>query len=131
MIIKNCTVCGKEFEARQSNFVYCSAECRRIGRNRVHSRYVERDKYKIRKRCRDRCREKSRQNLPPCRICGKPVPKEWTGTRYSQSFYHLDCIADKVKSLLNKRGTDEYREIMKLANNHGINKYDIMEGLYD
>lgn len=131
MIIKNCTVCGKEFEARQSNFVYCSAECRRIGRNKVHSVYVDKNKYKIRQRCRDRCREKAKQNLPPCRICGNPVPKEWTGTRYSQRFYHLECIVDQVRSLLDKRGTDEYRIAMKLADNHGISKKDILEGLYD
>ena len=43
MIEKNCKICGKPFLAKQSNYLICSDECRKINekyhRNRLSKRY--------------------------------------------------------------------------------------------
>lgn len=116
---KSCSVCGEAFLAEYPNTAVCSDECR-AERNRRNDL-----------RQRKRIREKAMEHLPPCRICGKPVGKVWTGTRNSQSYYHTGCIVNLVKSVSGKRGTEEYKKAIKLARNHGMTKRDIMGGCYD
>ena len=114
-----CKICNQKFISNHPALKVCSDECR-----------MEREKRK-RKKELDKKRKKSLKITVPCKICGKPVFKTWTGRIYSQSHYHENCIVEKCKKLLSKQGTDEYREVMKLASNHGITKRDILEGLYD
>ena len=116
---KSCSVCGETFLAEYPNTAVCSDECR-AERNRRNTL-----------RQRKRTREKAMEHLPPCRICGKPVGKVWTGTRNSQSYYHTGCIVNLVKSVSGKKGTEEYKKAIKLARNHGMTKRDIMGGYYD
>lgn len=116
---KNCKICGETFLAEYPHTSVCSDECR-AEMNRLR-RY----------RMRTRAREKAMEHLPPCRICGNPVGKVWTGTRNSQSYYHTGCIVNLVKSVSGKRGTEEYKKAIKLARNHGMSKKGILAGLYD
>ena len=116
---KNCKICGETFLAEYPHTSVCSDECR-AEMNRLRCM-----------RMRTRAREKAMEHLPPCRICGKPVGKIWTGTRNSQSYYHTGCIVNLVKSVSGKRGTEEYKKAIKLARNHGMTKRDIMGGCYD
>lgn len=57
--MKECIICNKEFEPRQSNYKCCSKECSRIGHNKISSKY-HMDRYK-----------KAKLRIRHCAICNK------------------------------------------------------------
>ena len=50
MFIRNCAVCGREFEAQNGNSKYCSEECRIEGKRAARQEWVVRTDYNAKKR---------------------------------------------------------------------------------
>ena len=85
---KKCIICGKVFEAKQSNFILCSDECRR-----------KRYNYK-----------QSQRNITYCGICGKPVESEMGATRMVRKDYHEECvIKEALKAISEGAGCKDKR----------------------
>lgn len=59
---KNCTVCGKKFEIKQSRQNICSWDCKQVAA-RERARRIMRIK---------RNKDKTRR-YPPCEVCGYPL----------------------------------------------------------
>lgn len=90
---KNCIVCGKEFEARQSNYTICSPECRRKREQKQQIKYNQiwkTEEYKKIRNERDRKRRREyRKNNPRlCTICGEPLCFEFRSARKM----HEECV---------------------------------------
>ena len=111
-MINKCKICGKEFNARQSNHTLCSDECRKENRKRVWQK-IKADPY-LHKQHKIRANKyniaKRKANPKPhkrCIQCGGD-----TGSYYAK--YCLDCLLDNYfkspngvnYSRLNNRGFD-------------------------
>jgi hypothetical protein len=70
---KLCKICGKTFEAVNSNYSMCSPECRKENKKRYDREYIKPHK---------RAYEPKMLN---CKICGKPVNQ-------SRKRYHEECV---------------------------------------
>ena len=53
MIVKKCRICGKEFKAKQSNYVVCSSECRENNRKKVALKYYKKNETKLKSCAKD------------------------------------------------------------------------------
>lgn len=116
-MINKCKICGKEFNARQSNHTLCSDECRKENRKRVwqkikadpylHKQHkIQANKYNIAKR---------KANPKPhkrCIQCGGD-----TGSYYAK--YCLDCLLDNYLKSPNRVNCSR-------LNNRGYDKAEIM-----
>lgn len=125
-MLKNCKVCGKEFEAAQSNYTLCSEECRKVRKREICTNYYQEHKESYRKDCKERYRD----NLKPiyCKICGKPVERFIENNRLRRKYYHTDCIiAEAIKAIQRGEKCNGTSKILKIANNHGIYKNELME----
>lgn len=116
-MINKCKICGKEFNAHQSNYTLCSDECRKENRRRVwqkikadpylHKQHkIQANKYKIAKRKANPKQHKR------CIQCGCD-----TGSYYAK--YCLDCLLDNY--LKSPNGVNYSR-----LNNRGYDKAEIM-----
>lgn len=115
-MIKTCKICGKEFNARQSNYTLCSDECRKENRKRVwqkikadpylHEKHsIQANKYKIAKR---------KANPKPhkkCIQCG-----EDTGSYHAK--YCIECL---LGNYFKKPNGVNYNRL----NNRGYDKAEI------
>jgi len=105
-ILKICRICGKEFIAKQSNYVCCSAECQQINRNITHQKALanmtESQKEDRRRKMREYFHRKKKAAPPKlCSICSQPLPNK-------KQVWCLDCmlrdyVQHKNKSLFAKR----------------------------
>lgn len=92
-MIKNCRICGKEFETPNSRYCTCSHECSIKNRAIMQKKYhLAHPKYNQ----RDKQREKSRQRFIPCRICGENVPSVFNAERYTRKQYHEECVVGSI-----------------------------------
>ena len=114
MFKKKCVVCGKEFEARQSNYSLCSDECRKI-RKRSHT--IKRMNDPVRhEQYLKKYKEKRAMKNVPCRICGENVPSIDNGNRMNRKFYHDDCIANEALKAISEGKNCEDKRIRRAYN---------------
>lgn len=117
MTEKCCKICGKLFQARQSNYLCCSAECKRINFKQSQARYSEKRKQIYRERY-GKGTEKYKQRyaeyfskhrvIKYCRICNSQLPN-------GNQKVCFDCLLDmwlngnrsKACNLLANRGYDK------------------------
>lgn len=87
-VMRNCIVCGKEFETVRANHKTCSPACKLLRGNQMkHQRYISLSKHYTSKSM--------------CRLCGEPVQNELTacGTR-SRRRMHEKCVLKDVNETL-------------------------------
>lgn len=92
IMIKECQICGKEFNARTSRYINCSPECAQIS----HNRMAKSEFYKI------RAKMNHRKNHPRiCLICNKPIPScKDPEVRESTSAFHDRCtVLDMIHTI--------------------------------
>lgn len=105
-MINTCKICGKKFTARQSNYIICSPECRKVNMQQ-HSKnyYDEPAKVHIYNK---RYYQKHRSlKLRSCLLCGSILPD-------ARQKYCIDCILNmflygnrtKAVHILSCRGYD-------------------------
>ena len=117
MTEKRCKICGKSFQARQSNYLCCSAECKRINFKQSQARYSEKRKQIYRERY-GKGTEKYKQRyaeyfskhrvIKYCRICNSQLPN-------SNQKVCFNCLLDmwlkgdktKAYNILACRGYDK------------------------
>lgn len=127
MIVK-CKICGKEFEARQSNHRICSPECRKINNSTMCREWHELNKDIYHERALYLQRKRAKPIL--CKICGKPVDYHVTGIgQHRRYHYHRDCLINEaiaaiVRGEKFKKGD---KNILMVAANKGYQKADLLE----
>lgn len=108
-----CKICGKEFEAKQSNYNLCSDDCRRINTRNTAKRYQQHYKYtSAYKNNVIRQREK-RKKKHKCPVCGRQLAHHKHSNVPCDMCYikKLSETTDKqeqnhIKSILHCRGYD-------------------------
>lgn len=99
-MIKICKICGKEFNAKQPNYIICSDSCRKIYHRETvkiynHKRYKPRTIY--------------------CKICGKPIARY---DLHSWRRYHEECVAqmavEDLKNGLNSTNSQNIKRALNL-----------------
>lgn len=128
-MIKQCPICGKEFNARQRNYVYCSRECGRIG-NYEHHRKYHSDNLE---HCRQLTLKSQRKNAKPmiCKICGKIVPKYIRNGHIAWRSYHEQCVVDKALEAVKNGAKYTDKDIIRAKNvfNYSMSELkEIVEG---
>lgn len=73
-MIKQCVVCGKDFEAKNSKYVCCSCKCREKRQALKAKQWREKNKEHSKEWKRE-YRKKNRKIII-CKLCGKPVQQE-------------------------------------------------------
>lgn len=132
MIIKKCRVCGKEFKAKQSNYVVCSSECRENNRKKVALRYYKNNEAKLKSCAKDYYKNikhlKIKHVKKHCLICNKEL-------NHGNQTFCLECLIigdaspnfeyrQMCKHLLWNRGFSSDEIILKrreLINKNGYN----------
>lgn len=135
MIIKNCAVCGKEFQARQRNYVHCSEACKKEGTARTSRRYVKRNEEIIRVRNRLNYRKRQEKKRAKgegvrCKICGEIVEPILVADYLCQKHYHDDCVINEVLKYKDDIHSEEYHIASRRAGNQGYSVKDIKKGVY-
>lgn len=124
MITKKCSICGKEFNAKQRNYSLCSDECREINRNRKREKYIAKNYNNIVVQSKAYYDEHYKKHYNgKCIGCGKEV--------HGNTYYCLDCLIkgdaspdtkfrQYCKGLLNNRGVEP--KIVKQSRREMIEK---------
>lgn len=121
-MINKCKICGKEFNARQSNYNLCSDECRKINKKEYKKRQwweIKADPYQHerhkqqRKKYNKAKREANPKPFKRCVQCGCD-----TGSYYMK--YCLECLFDNYFKSPN---TTNFCRL----SNRGYNKAEILE----
>lgn len=93
IMIKECQICGKEFNARNNRYVNCSPECAKIS----HTRHVHSDYYRQRERMRYRLNHASL-----CKICGNQVERTRDpDARAMATVFHDRCVVIDMINTMN------------------------------
>lgn len=93
---KKCLICGNEFNARDRRQKLCSDECRKISFTRYKREYNSRPE--VRKRNIEYMRNHNPR--PLCKICGKPIIRDYSTGIKTVTQMHDECVyADVVKTL--------------------------------
>lgn len=123
-MIKTCKICGKEFNARQRNYKYCSDECRNV--------VIQNQKKIYYKRWYDKGLEQrkqwNRKHAPAiyCKICGKEVPKLYESSeRVVYRRYHDECIVDTAITAIKNGERLARSQTLRRAYNHGYTIHEL------
>jgi hypothetical protein len=106
-IEKQCKICGRVFQARQSNYLCCSAECRRENERQLHKGYYDSGKYTFSK-----IKYTKPKKIYYCCECGCQLPDGRQKTC-------LDCLLREYQNSRKERP-------MKLLANRGFDKAAIL-----
>lgn len=124
-MIKNCKICGKQFEAKQKNYTLCSPECRKENsRRRYHSLDAE-----TKKMLAQQYKEWYRRKIKgfPCKFCGEEV-KPFIDNRLHRHHWHEECLINKcIEAIKNGETFSKKSKILRFASNKGFTKADILE----
>lgn len=124
-----CKLCGKEFEAPDNRYKYCSATCRDEAKKfwiaRAHERERSNPVLVEEARIRTKTHYRTLHNLTPptCKLCGNMIEDD---IHWNQR-YHVPCVLKKMlectdshikakwRSILYNRGYcgEEIREMLK------------------
>ena len=85
-----CKVCGKEFEAKQSNYTLCSDVCRKINVSNLRHKYDEKNRLRLIENSRRYYKLYHKYKRNPCSICGQPLAD-------SRAKYCLNCLLKEYK----------------------------------
>lgn len=111
--MKKCVVCGKEFKPYRNTNLYCSEECRKIGKYKYTKEYTEMlrkdfDRGEIiRNRAREYYRKKVGYKPPICKICGKVIEDSMPNQKY-----HIECVLYKISRTINTRECMKWKSIL-------------------
>ena len=89
-MVNICKVCGKEFEAKQSNYTLCSDTCRKINVSNLRHKYDEKNRLRLIENSRRYYKLYHKYKRNPCSICGQPLPD-------SRAKYCLGCLFKEYK----------------------------------
>lgn len=90
---KICRICGKVFDAKQSNYVGCSPECRKINYRRKLHGYVLTEEQRDKKNEYHKMyyRKNRKPTTKTCRSCGVLLP-------HGRMTYCIDCLLKDFKA---------------------------------
>lgn len=98
MYIVKCPICGRESEQKQQNYIYCSDECREIGKKNQEKKW--------RKSRLENAREYYRKHRMDrevrCIICGQNVTGYIVHDRLCRPRLHDECIIAEIIITLKK-----------------------------
>lgn len=125
-MIKQCVVCGKDFDAKQKTFIVCGEECRKIRNHEVNIKLSH--KYYRDHRENILAYHARRRNANPvvvhCRICGENVPFDGIGRKH----YHEECVLNDAIARYKELGKWEQSDgRIRRAINYGYTKSEVME----
>lgn len=122
---KICKVCGKLFEAQQSTYTMCSAECRRKDILKRSKIYYDANKHEISKK--NKKKRKQTTTGFSCKFCGEEV-KPFFDNRMHRYHWHEECLIDKcIEAIKNGEPFGDKSKILKFASNKGYTKADVIE----
>ena len=127
-MIKQCKICGNDFEAQQSNYIICSQECRKINKANYRKNYDEKTReYRLQYQ-REYGRKHKRKEVK-CGICGNVVKHTFNSDgRMVHYRYHAECVLNDAIARFNELGkwvqtdTRIHRSI-----NYGYTKSEVMK----
>ena len=109
-----CVICGSEFEpyrGRPSQKT-CGKECRQVYFSRWTKKYVE-DHTEQRKRQQLNYRRKHNNGRVICRICGKPIIRQYVFGE-GQAQMHEQCVIDDCISTLRSGEKLSHKQLLRL-----------------
>lgn len=127
-MIKKCKICGKDFDAQQSNYIICSPECRKVNKDAYRKQYENKTREYRLQRQREYNRKRPKKEVK-CSICGKTVKHTFNSDgRLIHYRYHAECVLKDAIDRFNELGkwvqtdTRIHRSI-----NYGYTKAEVME----
>lgn len=132
-MIKKCGVCGREFNAAQPNYLYCSVECRKIRQCQQIAEWQKQNRKRHAELSKESRRRKAK--IINCRICGEPVLPYIYNDRVHRKHYHEKCVIREAYKAFTERGAKFLHKSTDVAviraKNYGYTKKEIFKLMED
>lgn len=111
--MKKCVICGKEYEpyaGQETRQKTCSPECRQKYKSMYSNEYKKREYVKRASRIRMR---KAIEGRTKCRICGKPIFRDWELGRSTKTM-HDECVFADIQETIQSGSELSNAQIQRL-----------------